>query len=87
MKVPFVSLVESGAIPAGSSLRLAKTQLYATVHPDGTIAANGRRGSIHQVSSDILGPPRRNGWDVWHYLDTVTGLERPITDLRPALTI
>jgi len=86
-KIPFVSLVESGAIPAGSHLRLARTQTYATVHPDGTIAADGRRGSIHQVSSDILGPPRRNGWDVWHYFDDAAGIERPITDLRPALSI
>jgi modification methylase len=85
-KIPFVSLVESGKIPAGTRLRLGKSDVYAVVHPDGTVAANGRRGSIHQVSSELLGPPKRNGWEVWHYVDPETGIEHPITNLRPAGT-
>lgn len=84
-KIPFVSLVESGKLPAGSRLRLGNTKIVGVVHADGTVAAGGQRGSIHQVSSELLGPPRRNGWDVWHYADPETGDERPITDLRPRL--
>lgn len=83
-KIPFVTLVETGTLPVGTQLRLIKSDTYAVVHPDGTVAANGVRGSIHQVGSELLGPPKRNGWDVWLYVDPDTGIERPITELRPA---
>jgi modification methylase len=82
-RIPFVTLVENGTLPIGGTLRLHKSDLYATIHPDGTLSANGYRGSIHKVASLCLGVPSCNGWTHWYYRDVSTGEERLIDHLRP----
>ncbi len=83
-RVPFISLVESGQLPVGSRLRLNKSQTYAVVQADGTLTAEGHRGSIHQLARALLGPPNRNGWENWFFQDPKTNQFEPIDALRPA---
>ena len=82
-RVPFVSLIETGQIPAGTRLRLKGTNVMALVHEDGTITAVGHRGSIHKVSAVCLELPTSNGWTAWLYQDRTTGEERLLDALRP----
>ncbi len=81
-RVPFVSLVEAGRLPVGTALRLKGTQTVGIVHADGTITAEGHRGSIHKVGALCLGVPTCNGWTVWRYADPVTGDDLLIDALR-----
>lgn len=83
-RVPFVSLVEAGRLPAGTALRLKGTQIEGTVHADGTISAGGHKGSIHKVAALCLNVPTCNGWVVWRYADPVTGEDLLIDALRVA---
>lgn len=83
-RVPFVSLVERGLIPAGTTLRLAKSDIHAVVHADGTISAREWRGSIHKVGALCLNLPSSNGWTIWLLTDPETGEEKAIDFLRPA---
>lgn len=83
-RVPFVSLVETGKLPAGSLLRLLKSETYATIHEDGTLSSNGHRGSIHLLARELVGPPNRNGWNYWYWRDVSTGEWRSIDELRPS---
>ena len=83
LRVPFVSLIECGQIPAGTRLRLKGTDVTALVHEDGTVTAAGQRGSIHKVSAVCLGLPTSNGWTAWLYRDSATGEERLLDALRP----
>ncbi|MGO8670974.1 MAG: site-specific DNA-methyltransferase [Capsulimonadaceae bacterium] len=82
-KVPFLSFVESGALPPGTRLFSKPRRIEAIVQEDGTIAANGHRGSIHKVGKLVLGLPACNGWDHWTYRDPKTGQEHLIDNLRP----
>ena len=82
-RVPFISLIETGQIPAGTRLRLKGTDVTALVHEDGTVSASGQRGSIHKVSAVCLGLPTSNGWTAWLYKDRATGEERLLDALRP----
>lgn len=81
-RVPFVSLVEAGRLPVGTTLRLKGTQTVGIVHADGTITAEGHRGSIHKVGALCLKVPTCNGWTVWRYADPVTGDDLLIDALR-----
>jgi modification methylase len=82
-KVPFVSLVESGKIVAGTQLRLnGKDAIMAVVHEDGTISACGHRGSIHKVGALCLSTPSCNGWINWYYTDEASGEQRLLDHLR-----
>ena len=86
-RVAFVSLVESGALPPGTQLRLRRRDTVATVNADGTITAGGYRGSIHKVGKLCLGLPACNGWEHWQYTDPESGALRLIDDLRPGRTM
>jgi modification methylase len=36
------------------------------VRADGSISADGKSGSIHQVGAALQGAPSCNGWTFWH---------------------
>ena len=76
-RVPFISFVESGRLPAGSSLRLKNTDVCAVVHADGTVSAGGHRGSIHKVAAACLGLPTANGWTSWLFRPGAAQAESP----------
>jgi modification methylase len=65
-RVPFGLLVESGLVPAGTSLTDAKRRWTAIVRADGSIASGGNAGSIHKVGAALQGAPSCNGWVFWH---------------------
>jgi modification methylase len=81
-RIPFLYFVESGQLPAGETLWLKGSEITATVQADGSIVANGVRGSIHKVGARCLNLPACNGWTHWHYRDPETGALRPLDDLR-----
>jgi modification methylase len=37
------------------------------VKADGSLAGEGRVGSIHKLGADLQGAPSCNGWSFWHY--------------------
>jgi modification methylase len=79
-RVAFASLIETGRIAAGTTLRDAKSRHSAIVRPDGQLAANGIVGSIHKIGALVQGLPACNGWTFWH-IDRGKGLE-PIDAIR-----
>lgn len=82
-KVPFIHLVETGAVPPGTILRLKSKELVeATVHGDATISAKGHRGSIHKVGALCLGTPTCNGWINWYYTDQISRESKLLDCLR-----
>ncbi len=83
-RVPFLTLVETGKVKTGAQLKLLRSTVVATVNADGTITANGVRGSIHKVASTCLGMPSCNGWTSWIYVDVVADEEYLIDALRPS---
>jgi modification methylase len=68
-RVAFGALVENGLVPAGATLTDAKRRWTVTVRADGSIAAPGRSGSIHQVGAALQGAPSCNGWTFWHVVE------------------
>ena len=82
-RVSFLSLVESGAVPVGTALRLKGRNVVAQVQEDGTLIANGLRGSIHRLGALLLGLPSCNGWTHWSFCDEATGEPQLIDSLRP----
>jgi site-specific DNA-methyltransferase (adenine-specific) len=84
-RLPFIRLLESGLLQPGQELRLDnKTGAVAVVAADGALIYNGQRGSIHQISTQIMGAPC-NGWAHWHYHDAEAGEWRAIDTLRQKL--
>jgi modification methylase len=81
-RVSFLSLVEAGIIRPGEELRLCKTNIAAIVQADGTLVANGYRGSIHKVGAQCLALPSCNGWTHWQYRDPQIGEWRLLDELR-----
>ena len=65
-RVAFGTLVESGLVAAGTRLMDAKRRWTASVRADGSISADGKSGSIHQVGAALQGAPSCNGWTFWH---------------------
>jgi modification methylase len=65
-RVAFGLLVESGMVPAGTSLTDAKRRWTATVRADGSVASGMHAGSIHKVGAALQGAPSCNGWSFWH---------------------
>ena len=65
-RVAFGLLVESGMVPAGSTLTDSKRRWKAGVGADGSIRCDGHAGSIHQVGAALQGAPSCNGWTFWH---------------------
>jgi modification methylase len=65
-RVAFGVLVESGLVPAGTSLTDARRRWTASVRADGSIACEAQVGSIHKVGAALQGAPSCNGWTFWH---------------------
>ena len=84
-RVPFVSLVEGGKLAVGSELCLKGTPIRATIHADGTITANGQRGSIHKIGAACLALPTCNGWLSWYYADPNSGEQLLLDSLRSGI--
>jgi modification methylase len=79
-RVAFGVLVESGMVPAGSSLTDARRRWSATVRADGSIGCGAHAGSIHKVGAALQGAPSCNGWTFWHVEEA--GTLRAIDALR-----
>ncbi len=79
-RVAFGLLVESGRVPAGSTLTDAKRRWSASVNADGSIACEAEAGSIHKVGAALQGAPSCNGWTFWHI--ELEGKLQPIDALR-----
>jgi modification methylase len=79
-RVAFGAVVETGLVPAGSTLFDAKRRWTAVVRADGSIESGKLVGSIHQVGRDLQGAPSCNGWTFWHL--EREGKAVPIDNLR-----
>ncbi len=81
-------MIEHGLLDAGAELTDARQRHRATVHADGTLAAETlagpARGSIHKVGAAVQGISACNGWTFWHFRDPGRGLA-PIDELRARL--
>ena len=64
-RVPFGQLVERGMLRPGETL-VSPRGKAAKVRADGTLVADGIKGSIHQVGAALEGAPSCNGWTYWH---------------------
>jgi DNA modification methylase len=79
-RVPFGALVECSMIQPGESLYFGKTgERAATVLADGSLAYDGRFGSIHQIAREIQQAPC-NGWEHWYVVDP-NSRERIVIDV------
>jgi modification methylase len=65
-RVAFGTLVESGLVPAGTTLTDAKRRWAASVRADGSITCETHSGSIHKVGAALQAAPSCNGWTFWH---------------------
>jgi modification methylase len=83
-RIPFVRLLESGLLQPGQELRLGKTGKAAVIAADGALIYDGRRGSIHQLGTQLMDAPC-NGWLHWHYWDAVSAVWQPLDVLRQRL--
>jgi len=82
-RIPFGWLVERGLLQPGDVLVDERERYSARVAADGSIAADGFRGSIHQVGARVQNLPACNGWQFWF---TRRGGKRvPIDVLRQQL--
>jgi len=79
-RVAFGLLVESGMVPAGSTLTDSKRRWSASVGADGAILCEGQAGSIHKIGAALQGAPSCNGWTFWHF--ELDGKLQPIDALR-----
>jgi DNA modification methylase len=68
-RIAFGVLLEQGLLLPGQKLYFdGRRELTATVLADGALRlADGRRGSIHQIGTQVSGQPSCNGWDHWCY--------------------
>ncbi len=64
-RVPFGQLVERGMLRPGETL-VSPRGKAAKVRADGTLVADGIKGSIHQVGAALENAPSCNGWTYWH---------------------
>jgi len=79
-RVAFGELVERGMLRAGDELVDVRRRVIARVNADGSIAAGGDRGSIHQIGAKVQNAPACNGWTFWHTKSS--GRYVPIDALR-----
>ena len=79
-RIPFGALVEAGLLKPGDTLFCAQGRRTARVRADGTVAAAGATGSIHQVGAHVQNAPSCNGWTFWHVRQA--GVLAPIDVLR-----
>lgn len=66
-RIAFGSLVEAGALAAGTVLYDKQRRVSAVVGPDGSVSAGDLRGSIHKVGAELQNAPSCNGWTFWHF--------------------
>jgi modification methylase len=66
-RIAFGSLVEAGALSAGTVLFDRQRRVSAVVGPDGSVSAGDLRGSIHKVGAELQNAPSCNGWTFWHF--------------------
>jgi modification methylase len=66
-RIPFGSLVETGAVPPGTVLHDRARRVRATVMADGSVTAGTAQGSIHKVGALVQNAPSCNGWTFWHF--------------------
>ena len=62
-RVAFLSLVENGMIPAGTTLTDKRGGVKALVKADGTLKLEQTTGSIHKMGAKAQGQLACNGWD------------------------
>jgi modification methylase len=79
-RVPFGTIIELGILEAGAALTDERGCIHAEVKADGTLAAEGRQGSIHRLGAQVQGKSACNGWTFWHF--EVEGQRKPIDALR-----
>jgi modification methylase len=65
-KVAFGRLVESGWVPAGTTVFDRKRRFAAQVRADGSLACGNEAGSIHGLGAQLQAAPSCNGWLFWH---------------------
>jgi modification methylase len=65
-KLPFGTLVESGAILPGTLITDSKRRWSARVLADASVEHGGRQGSIHKIGAAAQDAPACNGWTFWH---------------------
>lgn len=68
-RVAFGVLVESGLVPAGTTLTDAKRRWTACVRADGSVTCDKEAGSIHKIGASLQGAPSCNGWTFWHIVE------------------
>jgi modification methylase len=68
-RVAFGLLVELGLIAPGVIVTDARRRWRAEVRADGTLAGEGRVGSIHKLGAELQNAPSCNGWTFWHIED------------------
>ena len=66
-RVPFGNLLETGYVQPGQKLFSHDRTHVATIASDGSLVADGFRGSIHKVGAQLQEAPACNGWTFWHY--------------------
>ncbi|TCP64872.1 DNA modification methylase [Sphingomonas sp. PP-CE-1G-424] len=81
-KVAFGALVEGGLISPGTQLSDSGRRYFATVELDGSVTAEGQRGSIHKIGAAVQQAASCNGWSFWHF--EKDGRRQPIDALRQA---
>jgi len=64
-RVPFGQLVERGMLMPGEKLYSVNGKKAAVVRADGSLVADGVKGSIHKVGAELEGAPSCNGWTYW----------------------
>ena len=79
-RVPFGTIIELGILEAGAALTDERGRIRAEVKADGTLAVEGRQGSIHRLGAQVQGKAACNGWTFWHF--EVEGQRKPIDALR-----
>lgn len=65
-RVHFGVLVEQDLLKVGEILYSPDRRITAVVCADGTLQANGYRGSIHKIGAVLQGKKACNGWEFWH---------------------
>ena len=80
VRVAFGSLLEAGLVKPGQVLHDTKRRHAAIVRADGTVAVNGKAGSIHKMGAAVQELDACNGWTYWHYEDA--GKLRQIDEIR-----
>ncbi len=79
-RVPFGTIIERGILEPGDALFDIRKRIRAEVRADGTLSANGAKGSIHRLGAELQGKAACNGWTFWHF--EVEGKLKPIDVLR-----